>query len=170
MFIWWPLLVLHIKNNPNLKEKLKKLVSQHFIVFSCAWEDWSSYSSPLFIVFYQASCLIFSKGLRLLAIWNYILANNWTTLGVVVCADEFLLIQVLVCNLLHVAGKPCTVYDAIFHPDTYKKGQEVWLSSLRYQTIFYVNVSVIKDCQITGEDDKHPMLSFVRYEFISTIC
>lgn len=22
------------------------------------------------------------------------------------------------------AGKPCTVYDAIFHPDTYKKGQE----------------------------------------------
>lgn len=99
-------------------------------------EDWSSYSSPLFIVFYQASCLIFSKGFRLLAIWNYILANNWTTLGVVVCADEFVLIQVLVCNLLHVAGKPCTVYDAIFHPDTYKKGQEVWLSSLRYQTIF----------------------------------
>ena len=34
-------------------------------------------------------------------------------------------INIIVFLFFNAAGKKCVVYDAVFHPDTYSKGQEV---------------------------------------------
>lgn len=34
-------------------------------------------------------------------------------------SDDFII-------LFYLAGNKCVVYDAVFHPDTYQKGQQVW--------------------------------------------
>ena len=34
-------------------------------------------------------------------------------------SDDFII-------LFYLAGSKCVVYDAVFHPDTYQKGQQVW--------------------------------------------
>ena len=44
------------------------------------------------------------------------------------CANKIMKKLFSQCAFLFVfglAGKKCVVYDAVFHPDTYKKGQEV---------------------------------------------
>ena len=28
--------------------------------------------------------------------------------------------------IIYLAGNKCVVYDAVFHPDTYQRGQQVW--------------------------------------------
>lgn len=38
---------------------------------------------------------------------------------------------IIVFLSFNAAGKKCVVYDAVFHPDTYSKGQEVWILSMK---------------------------------------
>ena len=40
-------------------------------------------------------------------------------------------IIIIVFLFFNAAGKKCVVYDAVFHPDTYSKGQEVWMLSMK---------------------------------------
>lgn len=42
---------------------------------------------------------------------------------------------IIVFLSFNAAGKKCVVYDAVFHPDTYSKGQEVWMISMKREKI-----------------------------------
>ena len=43
----------------------------------------------------------------------------YSLLHVSLSSDDFII-------LFYLAGNKCVVYDAVFHPDTYQKGQQVW--------------------------------------------